>query len=87
MSKAHNFGRTVTVKMKTPDFQQFTRARSFSSEVRKLGLLQDIVQSLLDDHAAEVGAVRLLGVTVSNLEREQEAEGIQLVIDFPDEEE
>ena len=87
MKKTHNFGRTVTIKMKTPEFQIFTRSRSFNSEVRKLSELRKIVFTLLEENIAEVGEVRLLGMAVSNLEREQEAEGIQLLIDFPDEEE
>lgn len=87
MAKSRNFGRTVTLKMKTPDFRQFTRSRSFSHEVRQRDLLRDVAWALLNENIAEVGAVRLLGIAVSNLEREQEAAGIQLVIDFPEEEE
>lgn len=87
MKKTHNFGRTVTLKMKTPEFQIFTRSRSFNSEVRKLSELRQVVYTLLEENIDEVGEVRLLGMSVSNLEREQEAEGIQLLIEFPDEEE
>lgn len=87
MEQSHNFGRTLTIKMKTPDFQIFTRSRSFNSEIRKLKEMEEIVFALLEENIEEVGPVRLLGVSVSNLEREQEAEGIQLLIDFPDEEE
>ena len=87
MDRSQNFGRTITLKMKTPDFQIFTRSRSFASEVRRLSEMQEVVFFLLDENVQEVGPVRLLGVAVSNLEREQEAEGIQLLIEFPDEEE
>jgi DNA polymerase-4 len=87
MKKTHNFGRTVTLKMKTPEFQIFTRSRSFNSEVRKLSELRKVVYTLLEENITEIGAVRLLGMSVSNLEREQEGEGIQLLIEFPDEEE
>lgn len=87
MERSQNFGRTITIKMKTPEFQIHTRSRSFSSEVRKLQEMEQVVFSLLEENVEEVGAVRLLGVAVSNLEREQETEGIQLLIDFPEEEE
>ncbi|MCB0635800.1 MAG: DNA polymerase IV [Lewinella sp.] len=87
MQKADNFGRTVTLKMKTPAFQIHTRSRSFPTEVRRREQLRATVYELLAENIEEVGSVRLLGVTVSNLEREQEAAGMQLVIDFPEEEE
>ena len=86
MKKSNNFGRTVTIKMKTPDFQQYTRSKSFISEVRKKNQLESCVFELLLEHVSEVPSVRLLGVTVSNLEREQVSSGIQLVLDFPEEE-
>lgn len=87
MKKSNNFGRTVTVKMKTPNFQQYTRSKSFISEVRKKNQLESCIFELLLEHVSELPSVRLLGVTVSNLEREQVSSGIQLVLDFPEEEE
>lgn len=87
MQKRNNFGRTVTVKMKTPDFRVFTRSKSFASEPRKLSILQEIVCELMAQHIEEIPAVRLLGVSVSNLERELEGEGgIQLELPFEEEE-
>jgi DNA polymerase-4 len=87
MHRTQNFGRTVTIKMKTPKFQIHTRSRSHNSEIRKLGELRRVVFALLEENIAEVGEVRLLGMSVSNLEREQETEGVQLLIEFPEEEE
>lgn len=87
MEKANNFGRTISLKMKTPDFQQFVRSRSFQSELRNKEQMKACLFDLLAENIAAVGCVRLLGVTVSNLEREQETAGVQLVIDFPEQEE
>lgn len=87
MEQADNFGRTVTLKMKTPDFRIFTRSRSFTGEVRRRERLRETLHALLAENVEEVGSVRLLGVAVSNLEREQEAAGTQLILDFPEEEE
>jgi DNA polymerase IV len=84
MSKTENFGRTVTLKLKSPDFKILTRSRSFASEIRNLDELIRIVHDLLDQHLEEAPVVRLLGVTLSNLEKENEAEGgIQLELEFP----
>ena len=89
MAKSNNFGRTVTLKMKTPEFQQFTRSRSFNTEIRKKSLLQETVFELLKENIETVNIVRLLGVTVSNLERgSRETDRLTIVLlDFPEEEE
>lgn len=85
MTEKDNFGRTVTIKLKNPDFQIFTRSRSFSGEVRQLEDLIETAHSLLDENVAEVPIVRLLGLSVSNLEKEHEGEGVQLWLPFPEE--
>ncbi|WP_116105060.1 DNA polymerase IV [Lewinella sp. IMCC34191] len=79
-----NYGRTVTLKMKSPEFVIHTRSRSFSGEIRKLQDLKDIAYQLLDENVEEVPVVRLLGLSVSNLEREG-GEGVQLLLPFEEE--
>lgn len=82
MAKHQNFGRTVTLKLKTPDFKTITRSRSFGSELRSLESLSAPVLELLEASMSQIDAVRLLGVSVSNLEKEQMGEGMQLEFDF-----
>ncbi len=82
MKKTDNFGRTITVKIKSADFRQYTRSKSFPSEVRELALIESTAFELLENNFEEVGPVRLLGVTVSNLMREHEGEGVQLRLEF-----
>ena len=82
MVKHENFGRTVTLKIKTPDFKIITRSRTFGGEVRTLEALQSAVHELLISNVEELEAVRLLGITVSNLEKEHIGEGVQLEFDF-----
>ncbi len=82
MQKAENFGRTVTLKIKSADFKISTRSRTFSTEITQLEYLTQIVFELLDENQEEVEKVRLLGVTVSNLQKEHEVEGIQLRLEF-----
>ncbi|PPK85998.1 DNA polymerase-4 [Neolewinella xylanilytica] len=79
-----NFGRTVTLKMKSPEFVIHTRSRSFSGEIRKLQDLKEIAHQLLTENVDEVPVVRLLGLSVSNLEREG-GEGVQLLLPFEEE--
>ena len=82
MEKRQNFGRTVTLKVKAAGFQLRTRSRTFNSELRDRQHLLAAVCELLDQHRTDVEAARLLGVTVSNLEREHDGAGIQLELPF-----
>lgn len=87
MKKTDNFGRTVSIKIKTPDFQTITRSKTFNSEVRSLSKLSDVVNELLDSNREDFDAARLLGMSVSNLAKETIGEGVQLEFDFWEEEE
>ena len=82
MKKSDNYGRTVTLKAKMPDFRIITRSKTFGTELRDLEQLQKIVSQLLLENTENIPIVRLLGVSVSNLSREQGVEGIQLEFDF-----
>ncbi|NUQ24129.1 MAG: DNA polymerase IV [Saprospiraceae bacterium] len=82
MEKTDNFGRTVTVKIKMADFRQITRSKSFGGEVKLLADLVAATHELLDHTREEIDSVRLLGVAVSNLEKEHSGEGIQLKLPF-----
>ena len=79
-----NYGRTVTLKMKSPEFVIHTRSRSFSGEIRRLDDFREIAYQLLAENIDEVPVVRLLGISVSNLEREG-GEGVQLLLPFEEE--
>ncbi|OAV42700.1 DNA polymerase IV [Lewinella sp. 4G2] len=85
LTERQNFGRTLTLKMKTPDFIIHTRSRSFGGEIRTLKALKEAAYDLLDENIEEVPVVRLLGLSVSNLEREG-GMGVQLLLPFEEEE-
>lgn len=80
--KKENYGRTVTLKAKTPEFQIFTRSKTLQQPVKQLDDLRSIALALLREHIHEFPKVRLLGVTVSNLEHDQVGGSIQLELDF-----
>jgi DNA polymerase-4 len=86
LQKNDNFGRTVTLKVKTPAFKIISRSKTFGGEVRTLEALRDAAFDLLEGSREEFEAVRLLGISISNLEKEQMLEGIQLELDFKTEE-
>lgn len=82
MEKSDNFGRTVTIKAKSPDFKLITRSKSFAGEIRELSQLEAITHELIMQNREEMPNVRLLGVAISNLSKEIKGEGIQLSFDF-----
>lgn len=82
MADKNNFGRTLTLKAKTPDFQIITRSKTYLHEVREFDDILRGVYELLDNHRKDITHVRLLGISVSNLMKEQIADGIQLELDL-----
>ncbi len=82
MKKTDNFGRTISLKIKTADFQVISRSKTFNSEVKSLEKIKEIVNHLIADNFHEFESVRLLGISVSNLSKEQSQEGSQLEFEF-----
>ena len=75
-------GRTVTVKVKFADFQQITRSRSSAGPVPSQPVLERICRELVEGIFPLEKGVRLLGVTLSNLNTGQPAAGRQLTLSF-----
>lgn len=67
--KTGTLGRTVTVKVKWADFRQSTRSRSFAEPVASRDRLREIARLLMRSHYPATKGVRLVGVTLSNLEK------------------
>ncbi len=64
-------GRTVTVKIKFADFQIITRSRTLTQPVTARGQLEQAAIALVRGAYPLPKRVRLLGVTLSNLERDE----------------
>jgi len=60
--------RTVTVKVKYADFQQITRARSVAGAIASQAVMEEIGYELLRPLFPPRLGVRLLGITLSNLD-------------------
>ena len=82
MVKKDNFGRTVTIKIKSAEFKIITRSKTFGHEIKSLDELVQITHDLLKKNRDQLDKVRLLGVTLSNLSKDISGEGIQLEFDF-----
>ena len=76
-------GRTVTLKIKFADFEIITRSRSVSSAVADRGDLARLAIGLLENAMPLPKAVRLLGVSLSSLQGENDTDP-QLDFSEPD---
>jgi DNA polymerase-4 len=63
-------GRTVTVKIKFSDFRQITRSKTVQHYIRDFQTLHREVTEIRKSLDLEGSRIRLLGVTISNLETE-----------------
>ena len=79
-SRDGHSGRTVTVKIKYADFRQITRSRSCIEPIGPQRTLEEIGLELLRPHFPPPLGVRLLGVTVSNLETAEPQNRAQLAL-------
>ena len=61
-------GRTLTLKVKYADFQLITRSRSFGSPVNSHAQLTQLTHEILQTLMPLPKGVRLLGVSLSNLD-------------------
>ena len=76
-------GRTVTLKVKFQDFEQITRSRSFSAWVDGRAAVETASLELLSSLSPMAKGVRLLGVTLSSLNTQEEAEARQFSFALP----
>lgn len=75
-------GRTITLKVKFADFQQITRSRSSAGLLLSQAVLERLVRELVEALFPLAKGVRLLGVTLSNLDTGAPATGRQLTLGF-----
>ena len=70
--KKHNVaGRTITLKIKYPDFYQATRSRTLQKPTMNKEIITQTVCNLLDETLVNKCSVRLLGISVSKLETDE----------------
>jgi DNA polymerase-4 len=64
-------GRTITLKIKFADFRQFTRSKTLQNYIRDFETLHREVTALRKSVKLEGTRIRLLGVSISNLESDE----------------
>lgn len=82
MKKKKMAGKTVTLKVRYDDFETLTRSTSFSHYINKGEDIAETAKSLLEQTEVGKRKVRLLGITLSNLNLSEEGRFEQLNIPF-----
>jgi DNA polymerase IV len=79
-------GRTLTLKVKYADYQQVTRSRTVPEPILESAVMMQIATELLESTEVDDRNVRLLGLTLSNLdgENEEDDDCVQLTLNFQD---
>ncbi|MFP3546945.1 DNA polymerase IV [Rhizobium sp. SIMBA_035] len=70
-------GKTVTVKIKYSDFTQATRSRTAAQSIANVAEIIDVASALLATVYPFKRPVRLLGVTLSSLSNDQDANSVE----------
>ena len=82
LKKHHVAGKTITLKIKYSDFTQQTRSKTLPYFISDKALILEIVKELLYQERMK-DSVRLLGISLSNLNTEQKKfVVVQLKFDF-----
>ncbi|MBI5010890.1 MAG: DNA polymerase IV, partial [Bacteroidia bacterium] len=74
LENAQTTGRTITVKIKFSDFRQITRSHTLNTFINDFDTLHREVTSIRKTMNLEGERIRLMGVTVSNLITEDNAD-------------
>jgi DNA polymerase-4 len=76
-------GRTLTLKVKYADYQQVTRSRTVNEPIFEIETMIKIASDLLEMTEIDSKQVRLLGLSISNLDGENDASKVvQLTLNF-----
>lgn len=82
MNKKNAAGKTVTLKVRYDDFETITRSTSLDHYIENPDDISDTAISLLDETEVGDRKVRLLGITMSNLNLSEKGHFKQLEIPF-----
>jgi DNA polymerase IV len=84
LEHADTAGRTITLKIKFSDFRQLTRSKTVQNYIRDFKTLHREVTVLRKSIKLENPRIRLLGVSISNLENEEFEDRQLHLFDYPE---
>ncbi|MHC5746952.1 MAG: DinB/UmuC family translesion DNA polymerase, partial [Nostoc sp.] len=78
LEKHETRGRTLTLKVKFSDYQQLTRSKTRLASISELSTIFEIAKALFESIELENRSIRLLGISLSNLDNAKQLQAIQL---------
>ena len=82
MEKSGSYGRTLTLKVKFSDFQQITRSKTTDDPIAEFQSLHRHAKEILSGIHLKQKKIRLLGLSVSQLDQKKGGQAVQLELDF-----
>jgi len=82
MQELDQTAKTVTLKIRFGDFQTLTRSRTVGKPIDSYNALQQVSRSIINEAPLDGKGIRLLGVSVSNLQEINTDEPKQLELDL-----
>ncbi|MBD6621170.1 DNA polymerase IV, partial [Komarekiella sp. 'clone 1'] len=71
-------GRTLTLKVKFFNYQQITRSKTMITSIGEVAMISEIAKALFESIDLENRSIRLLGISLSNLDNVRQSQVIQL---------
>ena len=82
MARSKTKGKTITIKLKYNDFEVINRSKTFAHSISEPDEVKLISNELLLKELPAKKGIRLIGVTISNLEDTSDTSPKQLTLDF-----
>lgn len=80
--KADTFGKTLTLKVKYSDFKQITRSKTLNFKIKDINTLMKVSEELFDQVNFTYNPVRLIGLSITNLDNQKYEHAFQLSFEF-----
>jgi len=82
MERSAAYGKTLTLKVKFSDFKQITRSKTIPETIDHFDILHRTTKEILGNLEFGKKKIRLLGLSVSQLDKDINPEAVQLELDF-----
>ena len=80
--KADTYGKTLTLKVKYSDFKQITRSKTLNLKIKDVNTLMKVSEELFDQVNFTYNPVRLIGLSITNLDNQINEQAFQLSFEF-----
>ncbi len=80
--KAGTYGKTITLKVKYSDFKQITRSKTVNFKIKDFNTVMNLTDELFNEVDFTYNPVRLIGLSVSQLDNKNREEAFQLSFEF-----